>query len=68
MIVIQQTGLYGGCLCIKEPYYLYLKKDKGLQVNDTKNIFKTDQQSTVRLTEKIGRQSGLLKYEFSSPR
>ena len=38
MIVVQLTGLYRGCLCIKEPYYLYLKKDKGLQVNDTKNI------------------------------
>ena len=38
MIVVQLTGLYRGCLCIIEPYYLYLKKDKGLQVNDTKNI------------------------------
>ena len=46
MVVVQLTGLYRGCLCTKEPYYLYIKKAKALQVNCTKNI-QDDQQSTV---------------------
>ena len=36
--IVQLTGLYRGCLCTKEPYYLYIKKAKALQVDCTKNI------------------------------
>jgi hypothetical protein len=46
MVVVQLTGLYRGCLCKKEPYYLYIKKAKSLQVDCTKNI-QDDQQSAV---------------------
>jgi hypothetical protein len=62
MVVVQLTGLYRGCLCIKEPYYLYIKKAKALQVFKTINSLLYDRE------KKIGRQSGLLKYEFCSPR
>jgi hypothetical protein len=46
MILVQLTAFYKGCLCTKGPYYLYLKKDKGLQIDCTKNI-QNDQQCTV---------------------